>query len=92
MYVVNVHPVYSVVICITWGNVCLYDLAVYHIPSALVRVLMGKPEGKRPLGRPRRKWEVNIKTNLQEVGCRGMDWIENVSVLENSMGKHLRDN
>ena len=40
------------------------------------RVLVGKPEGKRPLGRPRHRWENNIKTDLQEVGCRGMDWIE----------------
>jgi len=38
--------------------------------------LMGKPEGKRPLGRPRRRWEDNIKMNLEEVGCGGMDWIE----------------
>ena len=37
---------------------------------------MGKPEGKRPLGRPRRRWEDDIKMNLQEVGCGGMDWIE----------------
>ena len=35
-----------------------------------------KPEGKRPLGRPRRRWEDNIKINLHEVGCGGMDWIE----------------
>ena len=40
------------------------------------RVLVGKPEGKRPLGRPRRKWEDNIKIDLQEVGCGVMDWIE----------------
>ena len=33
------------------------------------RVLVGKPEGKRPLGRPRRRWEENIKMELQEVGC-----------------------
>jgi hypothetical protein len=39
-------------------------------------VLMGKPEGKRPLGRPRRRQEDNIKRDLQEVGCGGMDWIE----------------
>ena len=38
--------------------------------------LVGKPEGKRPLGRPRRRWEDNIKMDLQEVGCGGMDWIE----------------
>jgi len=37
---------------------------------------MGKPEGKRPPGRHRRRWEDNIKTDLQEVGCRGMDWVE----------------
>ena len=40
------------------------------------RVLVGKPEGKRPPGRPRRRWEDNIKMDLQEVGCGGMDWIE----------------
>jgi len=40
------------------------------------RVLVGKPEGKRPLGRPRRRWEDNIKMDLQEVGREGMDWIE----------------
>jgi len=40
------------------------------------RVLVGKTEGKRPLGRPRRRWEDNIKMDLQEVGCGGMDWIE----------------
>jgi len=40
------------------------------------RVLVGKHERKRPLGRPRRRWEDNIKLELQEVGCGGMDWIE----------------
>ena len=40
------------------------------------RVLVGKPERKRPLGRPRRRWEDNIKMYLQEVGCGGIDWIE----------------
>jgi hypothetical protein len=39
------------------------------------RVLVGKPEGMRPLGRPRRRWEDNIRMDLQEVGCGGMDWI-----------------
>ena len=39
-------------------------------------MLVGKPEGKRPLGRPRRRWEDNIMNDLQEVGCGGMDWIE----------------
>ena len=40
------------------------------------RVLVGKPEVKRPLGRSRRRWEFTIKMDLQEVGCGGMDWIE----------------
>jgi hypothetical protein len=39
------------------------------------RVLVGKPEGKRPLRRPRHRWEDNIKMDLQEVGIGGMDWI-----------------
>jgi hypothetical protein len=39
-------------------------------------VLLGKPKGKRPLESPRRRWENNIKMNLQEVGCGVMDWIE----------------
>ena len=39
------------------------------------RVLVGKPEGRRPLGRPRRRWADNIRTALQEVGCMYMDWI-----------------
>ena len=40
------------------------------------RVLVGKPEGKRPLGRPRRRWEDNIKMDLQEVGGSCEDWME----------------
>jgi len=39
-------------------------------------VLMGKPEGKRPLGRRRRRWEDNINMDLQEVGCGFVDWME----------------
>ena len=42
----------------------------------LYRVLMGKPEGKRTLGRPRCRWDDNIKIDIQDVGCGGMDWIE----------------
>jgi len=38
-------------------------------------VLVGKPEGKRPLGRPKHWWKDNIKMNLQKVGCGGMEWI-----------------
>jgi len=40
------------------------------------RVLVGKPEGKRPFGRPRLRWENNIKMDLQEVGCGGLAWID----------------
>jgi hypothetical protein len=40
------------------------------------RGLLGKPEGKKPLGRPRRRWEDYIKVDLQEVGGGGMDWFE----------------
>ena len=40
------------------------------------RILVGKPERKRALGRSRRRWEDNIKMDLQEVGCGGIDWIE----------------
>ena len=42
---------------------------------AVYRVLVGKPEGKRPLGRPRRRWGDNIRMDLQDVGCGYMDWI-----------------
>jgi len=43
---------------------------------------VGKPEGKRPLGRPRRRWKDNIKMDLQEVECGGMDWIELAKIRE----------
>ena len=42
----------------------------------MYRVLVWKREGKRPLGRPRRRWKNNIKMDIQEVGCEGMDWID----------------
>ena len=42
----------------------------------IYRVVVGKPEGKRPLGRPRSRREDNIKMDLREVGCGGMDWID----------------
>ena len=45
------------------------------VERGVYRVLVGKPEGKRPLGRPRRRWVDNIMMDLQEVGCRYMDWI-----------------
>jgi len=42
----------------------------------IFRVLVGKPGVMSPRGRPKCRWEDNIKMNLQDVGCRGMDWIE----------------
>jgi len=50
------------------GGAC----SAYGDKRGVYRVLMGKPEGKRPLGRPRRRWEDNIKMNLQEVTCEGV--------------------
>ena len=43
--------------------------------SGVYRVLVGKPEGRRPLGKPRRRWVDNIRMDLQEVVCGYMDWI-----------------
>jgi hypothetical protein len=40
------------------------------------RILVGKPEGKRPLGRPRRRWEDNVRMDLREIGWGGVDWID----------------
>ena len=44
--------------------------------KGVYRILVGKPEGKRPLERPRSRWKDNIKMDLQEVGYGGTDWIE----------------
>ena len=54
------------------GGVC----SAYGGEERKNRVLVGKPDGKRTLGRPRRRWKHNIKMDLQEVGCEGMDWID----------------
>jgi hypothetical protein len=53
------------------GGAC----STYGEVRGVYRVLVGKPEGKRPLGRPRRRWEDNIRMDLQEVGCGCEDWI-----------------
>ena len=47
----------------------------YGEEMVVCRVLVGKPEGKRPLGRPRRRYVDNIRMDLQEVGCGYVDWI-----------------
>jgi hypothetical protein len=43
--------------------------------KGVYRILVGKPEGRRPMGKPRRRWDDNIRMDLQEVGCGDMDWI-----------------
>ena len=54
------------------GGAC----STYGEKRGVYRVLVGKPGGKTPLGRHRRRWEDNIKIDLQEVGSGGVDWIE----------------
>ena len=53
---------------------CVGHVARMCEKRGVYRVLVGKPEGKRPLGRPRRRWVDNIRMDLQEVGCGYMDW------------------
>ena len=55
-----------------WGR----NVARLGERRGVYRVLVGKPEGKRPMGRPTCRLEDNIKVDLQEVGCGGVDWIE----------------
>jgi len=50
--------------------------SAYGAEERFIQSFVGKSEGKRPLGRPRCRWEDNIKMNLQEVICGGMDWID----------------
>ena len=56
------------------GGAC----STYGERRVVYRVLVGKPEGKRPLGVPRSRWEDNTKMNLQEVVCGGMGWLDQV--------------
>ena len=65
---------------LTWN--CNADVLLHFVSYALLvlkrryRVLVGKPEGKRPLGRPRRRWEDNIRMDLREVGCDPREWTD----------------
>jgi hypothetical protein len=54
---------------------CAGHVAQIGEERGVYRVLVGTPEGKRPLERPRRRWEDNIRMDLQEVGCGGVNWI-----------------
>jgi len=58
------------------GGAC----SAYGEKRGVYRVSVGKPKGKRPLGRPSCRWKDNIKMDLQEMGCGDMDWIELVQV------------
>ena len=53
------------------GGAC----SAYRERRGIYRALVGKPEGKKPFCRPRRRWDDNIKMDLQELRCEGMDWI-----------------
>jgi len=65
------HPVAVVVM-----HVHKYEIKMCGEKRGIYRILVGKPVGKRPLGRPKLRWEDNIKMDLQEMGFGGMDWIE----------------
>jgi hypothetical protein len=54
---------------------CVRHIARMGEKRDTYRILYGKPQGKRRLGRPRRKWVDNIKMDLEQIGCRGVDWI-----------------
>jgi hypothetical protein len=51
----------------------IWACSAYGEGRGIYRILVGNPEGKRPLRRPRRRWEYNIEASLREVGCGGMD-------------------
>ena len=59
-----------------WFDCTCWKCLILVKARGVYRVLVGKPEGKGPLGRPRRRWEGNIKKDLQEMRCGGMDWIK----------------
>ena len=68
---------------VTWPShlkLFYLNILIIYVPwgewRGVHRVLVGKPEGKRPLGRPRRRWEDNIKMDLQEVGGGCGDWMD----------------
>jgi len=53
-------------------NLSSFEILVHNLTY---KILVGKPEGKRPLGRPRRRWEDNIRMDLKELGWEGVDWM-----------------
>ena len=69
------HVQFSNHVTFTEENEMGWPCGAYGRGEGVYRVLVGKPEGKRPLGRPRRTWVFNIRLDIQEVGCGYMDWI-----------------
>jgi hypothetical protein len=67
---------FCIIIIIIIIIISVVAVLCYCERKGVYRVLVGKPERKIPLGGPRLRWEDNIKMDLQEVGCGGMDWIE----------------
>jgi hypothetical protein len=67
--------VYSFLLSVFMGYLTLSVYTIQHKQNAY-RILVGKSEGKRPLGRPRGRWVDNIKMDLREIGWDGIDWID----------------
>jgi hypothetical protein len=66
----------NIVRVIKWRRQMNRACSMYRERRGVYRVLVGKPEGRRPVGRPKRRWEDSIKMDLQEMECEGMDWFE----------------
>ena len=80
MFVEFVTPITQAAFAVGSMFVTQYCAGAGHVARmgeerGVYRVVLGKPEGRRPLGRPRRRWVDNIRMDLQEVGCGYMDWI-----------------
>jgi hypothetical protein len=75
-YDTNLYSSPNIVLVIKIKNEMGGACSAYGDERGVYRVLVGKPEGKRLLGRPRLRLEDNINTDLQKVGCRGMNWIK----------------
>ena len=66
----------NIVRVVKWKKRWVWIVARMGERRGVYRVLVGKPEGQRPLGSPRHRWEDNIKMDVQEVGCGGLNWID----------------
>jgi 3-oxoacyl-ACP reductase-like protein len=71
--------------CVRWAG----HVACIGARRGVYKVLVGKPEGRGPLGRPRHRWEDNIKMDLPAVGCGNMGWTELIWLRIGTGGGHL---